>query len=56
MAESATLVEWWVERGADGGTTLRLRESGFRRETHRSENEQGWTQELAELVELLGSS
>ncbi|MGH2381332.1 MAG: SRPBCC domain-containing protein [Candidatus Limnocylindria bacterium] len=53
VAESATLVEWWVEGRDNGGTTLRLRESGFRLETHRSGNEDGWTEELAELSELL---
>jgi uncharacterized protein YndB with AHSA1/START domain len=49
----ATLVEWWLEDGPDGGTRLRLRESGFVRAEHREGNEQGWTQELAELVALL---
>ena len=53
VAESATLVEWWVEGRPDGGTTLRLRESGFRVETHRSGNDEGWTEELAELSEML---
>lgn len=52
--DAVTLVEWWVEPHDDGGTTLRIRESGFRTETHRSENETGWTEELAELVSLLG--
>jgi uncharacterized protein YndB with AHSA1/START domain len=51
--ESATLVEWWLEPHGDGGTTLRLRESGFRFESHRAENESGWTEELAELETLL---
>ena len=51
--ESATLVEWWVEPREDGGTTLRMRESGFTVPTHRSGNEEGWTEELGELVELL---
>lgn len=56
VAESAPLVEWWVEGRDDGGTTLRLRESGFRLETHRSGNEEGWTEELGELTELLQTS
>jgi uncharacterized protein YndB with AHSA1/START domain len=52
-AHSATLVEWWLEATEGGGTTLRLRESGFRRPEHRAENEQGWTEELGELLHLL---
>lgn len=52
--ESATLVEWWLGARADGGTTLRIRESGFRTQEHRTGNEQGWTEELAELVGILG--
>jgi uncharacterized protein YndB with AHSA1/START domain len=55
-SHSATLVEWWLEPTDDGGTTLLLRESGFRRPEHRAENEQGWTEELAELVELVQTS
>lgn len=55
VAESATLVEWWIVPRAEGGTTLRMRESGFRFESHRSENDQGWTEELGELVELLSA-
>ncbi len=51
--ESETLVEWWLEPRADGGTSLRLRESGFRFEKHRAGNEEGWTAELGELVQLL---
>jgi uncharacterized protein YndB with AHSA1/START domain len=52
-SESPTLVEWWLEPRGDGGTTLRLRESGFRHDGHRAENETGWTEELDELVALL---
>jgi len=48
-----TLVEWWVEERADGGTTLRVRESGFTDPQHRMGNEEGWTEELAELVSLV---
>ena len=51
-----TLVEWWLEEGAGGGTTLRLRESGFTRPGHREGNEEGWTDELEELQALLDSS
>jgi uncharacterized protein YndB with AHSA1/START domain len=55
-AESATLIEWWLDAREDGGTTLRLRESGFRFPQHREENEEGWTEELGELAELLAAS
>jgi uncharacterized protein YndB with AHSA1/START domain len=53
-AETAfmTLVEWWLTPGDGGGTTLRVRESGFVDPAHRSGNEEGWTEELAELAEL----
>jgi uncharacterized protein YndB with AHSA1/START domain len=51
--DSATLVEWWLDARDDGGTTLRLRESGFRTSTHRDGNAEGWTEELGELVALL---
>lgn len=44
-----TLVEWTLVAREDGGTTLNLRESGFETESHRSENQTGWQQELAEL-------
>jgi len=53
VAESATLVEWWLDPRDNGGTTLRLRESGFRFGPHRAGNEEGWTEELGELVKLL---
>jgi uncharacterized protein YndB with AHSA1/START domain len=53
--DAATLVEWWVDPRPDGGTTLRLRESGFRSPTHRAGNDEGWTEELAELTELLAA-
>jgi uncharacterized protein YndB with AHSA1/START domain len=50
----STLVEWRLTPRADGGTTLEVRESGFVAEDHRRGNEEGWTEELAELTELLG--
>jgi len=53
-ASEVTLVEWWLAPGADGGTTLKVRESGFTRESHRTGNEEGWTSEHAELVTFLG--
>jgi uncharacterized protein YndB with AHSA1/START domain len=51
----ATRVEWDLAEGEDGGTTLRLRESGFLTEVHRGQNDTGWDEELAELVEVLAS-
>lgn len=48
-----TTVEWTLEPRSDGGTTLHLRESGFVDPTSREENDQGWDQELGELVEYL---
>jgi uncharacterized protein YndB with AHSA1/START domain len=51
---STTLVEWRLAPRPDGGTTLELRESGFVAEDYRKENEEGWSEELAELSELLG--
>ncbi len=48
-----TTVEWNLERRRDGGTTLRLRESGFTAPEYRDQNDAGWDQELAELVELV---
>lgn len=53
QAGEKTLVEWWLDEAPDGGTTLRLRESGFTRPTHRAGNDEGWGEELAELVALL---
>ena len=52
-AGESTLVEWWLDERPDGGTTLRLRESGFTRPEDRAENEGGWTEELGELQALL---
>ncbi len=49
----STLVEWTLTARDDGGTSLHLRESGFRTEEHQKDNEGGWTQELGELVEHL---
>lgn len=51
--ESPTLVEWWLDPREGGGTTLRMRETGFRFPKHRAGNEEGWTEELGELVQLL---
>ena len=49
----ATQVEWILESRPDGGTTLRLCESGFVRVEDREGNAKGWDAELGELVELL---
>ncbi len=55
LAETdTTLVEWTLSARDGGGTTLHLRESGFRTEEYRSGNDSGWDAELRELVELLG--
>ncbi len=47
-------MEWRLTARDDGGTTLLLRESGFLTDLHREQNTEGWTAELAELMELLG--
>ena len=44
-----TLVEWTLIPRADGGTTLKLRESGFVRPEDREMNSGGWTEELQHL-------
>lgn len=49
-----TLVEWTLTPRDDGGTTLHVRESGFKTEEYRSGNDRGWDAELSELLELLG--
>ena len=49
-----TLVEWTLTPRDDGGTTLHLRESGFKSEAYRDDNDGGWDAELGELLELLG--
>jgi uncharacterized protein YndB with AHSA1/START domain len=53
-SDETTLVEWWLDERPDGGTTLRLRESGFTTAQHREGNSQGWDEELGELADLLG--
>lgn len=50
---SSTLVEWELVPRDDGGTTLRLRESGFLRPEDREQNVEGWRHELADLREHL---
>jgi uncharacterized protein YndB with AHSA1/START domain len=53
--EPVTLVEWWLTSRDDGGTTLKLRETGFVDPKHREDNVDGWTEELAELADLLAT-
>lgn len=51
----ATRVEWSLSSRDDGGTTLVLRESGFRTDLHHRQNTDGWDEELGELIELLAA-
>ncbi len=51
--DQSTLVEWTLTEREQGGTLLELRESGFRTEAAYEENQDGWTAELGELVDLL---
>lgn len=51
--DPGTLVEWWLEPGARGGTRLRLRESGLRTEANLRDNTGGWFSELRELRDHL---
>ncbi|MXX55805.1 MAG: hypothetical protein F4205_18225 [Gemmatimonadetes bacterium] len=48
-----TRVEWTLTPREDGGTTLHLRETGFRTDLHRGQNDEGWDAELGELSDLL---
>ncbi len=55
LADSdTTLVEWTLTARADGGTTLYLKESGFKSEKLRQDNDAGWDAELGEMLEYLG--
>ena len=56
LEEYSTRVEWTLDERPDGGTTLTVRESGFDNPDHVKMNTHGWTEELAQLVEFLGSS
>ncbi len=49
----STRVQWTLATRDDGGTTLRLHETGFRTDLHRGQNDEGWDAELGELVALL---
>lgn len=48
-----TIVEWTLEPRADGGTLLRLRESGFPTPQYRGGNDLGWDKELGHLLAWL---
>jgi len=48
-----TRVEFTLSRRHDGGTTLRLEETGFTTEEHHTQNVSGWDHELGELVGYL---
>lgn len=50
-----TLVEWWIDEAPDGGSILRLRESGFRDITSLEGNGAGWLEELADLADHLAT-
>jgi uncharacterized protein YndB with AHSA1/START domain len=52
-AAPSTRVEWTLTELDDGRTGLHLKESGFLTAKHEGENDQGWDQELGELVALL---
>jgi uncharacterized protein YndB with AHSA1/START domain len=47
--------EWWIEPGPEGGTVLRLRESGFDAHKDLDENTFGWLEELGELRDHLAT-
>jgi uncharacterized protein YndB with AHSA1/START domain len=51
-----TMVEYDLEPVGDGGTLLRLRESGFASEEDRAANDAGWSEELGELGAHLASA
>ena len=48
-----TLVEFWLDDHGDGTVTVRVVESGFETEEHRSGNDKGWLQELGALRRAL---
>lgn len=52
-AGNGTLVEWTLTPRADGGTTLRIVESGFASEADRERDDDRWTDELRALFAYL---
>ena len=53
--EQTTLTEWILEPAAGGGTTLTVRETGFRRPDARLGNVAGWFVQLRALMEHVAS-
>ncbi|HEX5589880.1 MAG TPA: SRPBCC domain-containing protein [Candidatus Limnocylindrales bacterium] len=52
-AGPTTVIEWTLEPGRNGGSVLRLRETGFTDPAARFGNVHGWLDELHELAELV---
>jgi len=52
----STVLEWTIEPGRDGGSILRLRESGFTEHASRFGNVQGWLDELRDLLAHLAEA
>lgn len=50
---SPTLVEFWLDDHGDGTVTVRVVESGFETDGHRSANDEGWLRELGALRRAL---
>ncbi len=50
-----TRVEWTLAPRHDGGTTLRLEETGFTTTKHYEANVAGWKRELRELAEYVSA-
>ena len=48
-------VQWNLSERDGGGTRLELCESGFRTDEHHGQNQEGWNEELGELVAYLES-
>jgi uncharacterized protein YndB with AHSA1/START domain len=51
-----TLVEWRLAPTEGGGTLLTVTESGIRTPERFADNSQGWDEELAQLVDYLGTA
>lgn len=55
-AGPSTLVEWTLEPRPNGGTRLRMRETGFTEPHGRTENAHGWQHELGELAAFVAAA
>jgi hypothetical protein len=55
-AAPSTRVEWTLTEDGPRRTILEPRESGFLTDLHHGQNDEGWDQELAELVARFGVS